>query len=61
MTLFENNADGLDRRDTADSDLFADRDEVTGIFDTIIYVGKYQKKEKNLIWHLVGNSSILYS
>ena len=40
MTLFENNADGLDRRDTANGDLFADKDEVTGIFDSILYVGK---------------------
>ena len=40
MSLFENNADGLDRRDTTDGDLFADKDEVTGIFDSILYVGK---------------------
>ena len=43
MSLFENNADGLDRRDTTDGDLFADKDEVTGIYDSILYVGKSSK------------------
>ena len=40
MTMFENNADGLDRRDATDGDLFSDKDEITGIFDTILYVGR---------------------
>ena len=40
LSLFENNANGLDRRDTADGDLLTERNDICGVFDTIIYVGK---------------------
>ena len=42
MTMFENNADGLDRRDTANGDILSDKDEICGVYDTIIYVGEWQ-------------------
>ena len=40
MTLYENNANGLERRDAADGDILLDRNEICGVYDTLIYVGK---------------------
>lgn len=53
MTLYENNADGLDRRDSADGDIFSDKDEICGIYDSIIYVARFVYRVPDFCHHLL--------
>lgn len=53
MTMFENNADGLDRRDTANGDILSDKDEICGVYDTIIYVARFVYAVPDWCHHLL--------
>ena len=37
--MFENNADGLDKRDDMEGDQLAEKTNIEGVYDTLIYIG----------------------
>ncbi|XP_060606816.1 sorting nexin-14-like [Ruditapes philippinarum] len=51
--MFENNANGIDRRDHVDGDLLVEKSEVEGIYDSLIYIARYVYRVPDWCHHLL--------
>ncbi|XP_053384502.1 sorting nexin-14-like [Mercenaria mercenaria] len=53
QTMYENNANGIDRRDHVDGDLFVEMSDVEGIYDSLIYIARFVYHVTDWCHHLL--------